>query len=63
MAVQRTCIGTTHVIAECRTCNKVWQNWRTAVDLARRHANETGHVVHVERAQVWTYNDKALRRA
>lgn len=51
-------IGTTHAIAECRNCGWSTDNYKTAVQAARRHAEETGHTVAVERVQSWRYNPK-----
>lgn len=54
--VTKTAIGTTHVLAECRNCPWSEQDYKTAQQKARRHAESTGHAVAVERAQSWTYN-------
>lgn len=53
---EKTNIRTVHVLAECRSCDKIWDDYRTAVTQARNHADATGHAVRVERAQCWTYN-------
>lgn len=58
MAVSRDRVATVHVIATCSGCAEVWDNYLTAVDAARDHAKATGHEVHVERLQAWTYNRK-----
>jgi hypothetical protein len=55
MTIERSRIGTTHMVAVCRGCEKMWDNYKTASAAARRHAEETGHVVNVERCQAWTY--------
>lgn len=55
MTVEKTRIGTSHVIAECKNCDKFWDDYKTAVAAARRHVETTGHSVRVERAQSWTY--------
>jgi hypothetical protein len=49
-------VGTIHVIAVCQHCQKRWEDYITGIDSARRHADETGHCVTVERGQTWTYN-------
>lgn len=56
MAVAKSRPGTTHVLASCCGCDKQWDDYRSADDSARQHAEQTGHRVKVERAQVWTYN-------
>lgn len=58
MTVSKTSIGTVHAMAECRDCPWSDQNYRKAENRARRHAATTGHTVHVERGQAWTYNPK-----
>lgn len=57
--VTKSQIGTTHILAECRNCPWRNDNYKTAVDAARRHAESTGHTVAVERAQNWAYNPKS----
>lgn len=59
--VTRSPIGTNHVFAECRDCDKSWDDYNTAADHARQHAAATGHTVNVERAQTWVYNPKDAR--
>lgn len=56
MAVEKSRIGTVHVIAECRNCDKFWDDYSTAIQKARAHADSTNHTVRVERGQTWTYN-------
>lgn len=58
MSIRNSGIRTVHVIAVCGDCEKRWENYRTAVGKARLHAEKTGHTVHVERGQTWTYNRK-----
>lgn len=57
--VTKTPIGTTHVLAECRNCPWANDDYNTAEETARRHAESTGHTVAVERAQSWTYNPRS----
>jgi uncharacterized Zn finger protein len=52
----RTRIHTTHCLAECRNCGTVWDDYKNAADIARKHADKTGHHVSVERVQSWHYN-------
>ncbi len=54
-SLRKTQIGTTHVFAMCRGCEMTWDDYQTAVSDAREHAEVTGHTVHVERCQIWTY--------
>lgn len=56
--VEKTKERTIHVLAECRNCQETWDDYKTAVSKARRHAEVTGHTVRVERAQFWTYNPR-----
>lgn len=56
MAVKTSKVGTIHVIASCCNCDKRWDDYLTAVQKARQHAENTGHRVNVERGQTWTYN-------
>ena len=52
-------MGAVHVVAECRDCGKIWDDYKTAIASARRHVASTGHSVHVDRGQVWTYSTKS----
>lgn len=58
MKVEKTRPGTTHVLATCRNCQKIWDDYKTADAKARQHAESTGHTVNVEHAQFWTYTPR-----
>lgn len=59
--VKRSRACTVRVIATCNSCSEMWDDYKKGVALARRHAISTGHAVHVERLQVWTYNQSEKR--
>lgn len=48
--------GITHVVATCHSCEKDWQNYKTARQLAYAHAKKTGHKVTVEIGYFIKYN-------
>lgn len=54
--ITKTLVGTTHVVAQCRTCFWRDDDYRRAEQTARDHATKTGHTVMVERGQSWVYN-------
>lgn len=37
-----------HAMARCEDCGREWSNYKTATDLAAKHARETGHAVRGE---------------
>ena len=44
-----------HCIAECMVCGKTFQDYNTARDKARAHAQRTGHRVTGEAGYVFEY--------
>lgn len=55
--MKRTIIG---VIAHCKDCTWMDENYHQAETLAQHHANETGHVVAVEVTR--TYDAKKRQK-
>ena len=47
-----------HVIAECKNCDKHWEDYMTGWAKARRHAKRTGHHVVVELGYIIHYNEE-----
>lgn len=50
--------GTVHAIFECTVCGKRWENYLTAQDLAREHAQKCQHAVRGEVGKVYEYDGK-----
>jgi len=44
-----------HAIGDCTVCGKHWENYITARNLARAHANKTGHKVILDLGYVAQY--------
>jgi hypothetical protein len=57
-AAPRSRILTIHVVASCDNCGWMTDDYKKGVDLARRHAEQTGHMVAVERCQTFYYNKR-----
>jgi len=47
-----------HAIVNCVNCTWEEDNYTTAVEEARKHAQKTGHTVLVETGYAQIYNDK-----
>lgn len=48
--------GVVHAVAECRTCDVTWENYKNALACGAAHAKRTGHTVRCEQAIAVTYN-------
>lgn len=59
MTVRKSPVGTHHVLAQCRDCDWIDDDYTKAERTARSHAASTNHMVVVERGQTWTYNERS----
>lgn len=48
--------GIIHRIAHCQNCDWQEEDWKKALNKARKHATETGHKVSIETGVWGTYN-------
>lgn len=51
-----TPIRTVHLYAVCQNCEWMDGDQSKAAKRGSKHAEKTGHRVHIERGQSWTYN-------
>lgn len=51
-------INVVHVMAQCKDCGKIFDNYKNGQALAAKHAKDKKHIVEGEIALAFVYNGK-----